>query len=202
VTSLICGESKRNCVTSVFQVWQITGVFVAIRPFKDKHPQIGARVYIDISAVVIGDVNIADDVSIWPNCVIRGDVESIHIGAGSNVQDGTVLHVSHAGNYSPDGHKLLIGKGVTIGHRAVVHGCTIGSYCLIGIGAIIMDGAVLEDYVMLAAGALVPPGKILESGYLYVGAPAKPIRTLNDSEKTFLEYSYQHYIRLKNQGYL
>lgn len=172
---------------------------MAIRYFKDKSPHIGNNAYIDPTAVIIGDVNIGDDVSIWPTAVIRGDVESIHIGAGSNVQDGSILHVSHAGDYSATGHKLTIGKGVTIGHRAVVHGCTIGNYCLIGIGAIIMDGAVLEDYVMLAAGALVSPGKTLQSGYLYVGAPAKPVRALNDSEKEFLEYSYQHYIRLKDQ---
>jgi carbonic anhydrase/acetyltransferase-like protein (isoleucine patch superfamily) len=149
--------------------------------------------------VVIGDVTLADDVSVWPTAVIRGDVESIQIGDGSNVQDGAVLHVSHAGDYSPTGHKLSIGKGVTIGHRAVVHGCTVGNYCLIGIGAIIMDGAIMEDYVMLGAGALVSPGKVLQSGYLYVGAPAKPIRALNDSEKAFLEYSYQHYIKLKDE---
>ncbi|MBS3913923.1 MAG: gamma carbonic anhydrase family protein [Bacteroidetes bacterium] len=172
---------------------------MALRTFKDKHPQMGDKVYIDPAAVVIGDVTMGDDVSVWPTAVIRGDVESIRIGAGSNVQDGSVLHVSHAGDYSPSGHRLLIGKGVTIGHRAVVHGCTVGNYCLIGIGAIIMDGAVLEDYVMLAAGALVSPGKTLESGYLYVGAPAKPVRALNDTEKAFLEYSYQHYIRLKDR---
>lgn len=172
---------------------------MAVRTFNGKQPSIGNQVYIDPTAVVIGDVTLGDDVSIWPTCVVRGDVESISIGAGSNVQDGSVLHVSHAGDYSPTGHKLSIGLGVTIGHRAVVHGCSIGNYCLIGIGAIVMDGAVLEDYVMLGAGALVPPGKKLESGYLYVGTPAKPVRALNDSEKGFLEYSYQHYIRLKNQ---
>lgn len=172
---------------------------MALRTFKGKHPQLGDKVYVDPTAVVIGDVTLGDDVSVWPTVVIRGDVESIRIGAGSNVQDGSVLHVSHAGDYSPSGHRLLIGKGVTIGHRAVVHGCTVGNYCLIGIGAIIMDGAVLEDYVMLAAGALVSPGKTLESGYLYVGAPARPVRALNDSEKAFLEYSYQHYVRLKDK---
>jgi carbonic anhydrase/acetyltransferase-like protein (isoleucine patch superfamily) len=181
------------------QLWQITGDFVDIRVFDGKRPDIGQRVYIDTSAVVIGDVSIGDDVSILPNCVVRGDVESIRIGAGSNVQDGSVLHVSHAGDYSPTGYSLQIGEGVTIGHRAVVHGCKIGNYCLIGIGAIVMDGAVLEDYVMLAAGALVSPGKTLESGYLYVGAPAKPVRALNDSEKAFLEYSYRHYMRLKDR---
>jgi carbonic anhydrase/acetyltransferase-like protein (isoleucine patch superfamily) len=172
---------------------------VAIRKFNDKQPSIGRSVYIDDSAVVIGDVTIGDDVSIWPTTVVRGDVESIRIGEGTNVQDGAVLHVSHAGKFSPQGHPLTIGKGVTIGHRAVVHACTVGNYCLIGVGAIIMDDAVLEDYVMLGAGALVPPGKTLESGYLYVGAPAKQARPLKESEKEFLEYSSQHYMHLKDQ---
>lgn len=172
---------------------------MAIRKFNDKQPSIGKSVYIDDSAVVIGDVTIGDDVSIWPTTVVRGDVESITIGEGTNVQDGAVLHVSHAGRFSPQGHPLTIGKGVTIGHRAVVHACTVGNYCLIGVGAIIMDDAVLEDYVMLGAGALVPPGKTLESGYLYVGAPAKQARPLKESEKEFLEYSYQHYMHLKDQ---
>jgi carbonic anhydrase/acetyltransferase-like protein (isoleucine patch superfamily) len=170
-----------------------------LRQFKNRQPVIGNNVYIDKSAIVIGDVTIGDDVSIWPTTVIRGDVESIRIGDGTNVQDGTVLHVSHAGDYSTEGHPLIIGKGVTIGHRAVVHACTVGNYCLVGIGAIILDDAVLEDYVMLGAGALVPPGKKLEGGYLYVGAPARQVRPLKDLEKEFLEYSYKHYIELKNE---
>jgi len=171
---------------------------VSIRPFNNTQPKIGKSVFIDESAVVIGDVTLDDDVSIWPTTVVRGDVESIKIGAGTNVQDGSVLHVTHAGKYLSQGYPLCIGKGVTIGHRAVVHACTIGDYCLVGIGSIIMDGAVLEDYVMLGAGALVPPGKKLESGYLYVGSPAQQARPLKASEKEFLEYSSQHYIQLKN----
>lgn len=158
----------------------------------------GNHVYIDETAVVIGKVVLGDDVSIWPQTVIRGDVEHIQIGAGTNVQDGSVLHVSHAGDFSAKGHPLTIGQGVTIGHRAVVHACRIGNYCLIGIGAIILDDAVIEDYVMLGAGALVPPGKTLTSGYLYVGSPAKPVRELSADEKKFLEYSSRHYIHLKN----
>lgn len=172
---------------------------MSIRAFNNKHPKIGNLVYIDDSAVVIGDVTLGDDVSIWPATVVRGDVESIKIGNGTNVQDGSVLHVSHAGRFSPEGHPLTIGKGVTIGHKAVVHACTIGDYCLIGIGAIILDDAVLEDYVMLGAGALVTSGKKLESGYLYVGSPAKQARPLTASEKEFLEYSAQQYIQLKNE---
>lgn len=171
---------------------------MAIRAYKGKSPRIGARVFIDDAAIVIGDVELGDDVSVWPTSVVRGDVERIEIGSGSNVQDGAVLHVSHAGDFSPNGHPLTIGQGVTIGHRAVVHACTIGDYCLIGIGSIVMDDAELGDYVMLGAGALVTPGKKLESGFLYVGAPAKQIRALTDAEKEFLEYSAKHYVRLKD----
>ncbi len=172
---------------------------MSVRKFNDKQPIIGVSVYIDDSAVVIGDVTLGDDVSIWPTAVLRGDVESITIGQGTNVQDGSVLHVTHAGRYTDKGYPLTIGKCVTIGHKAVVHACTVGDYCLVGIGAIIMDDAVLEDYVMLGAGALVPPGKRLESGYLYVGSPARQARPLKDSEKEFLKYSAEHYVHLKNE---
>ena len=172
---------------------------MSIRAFNEKHPIIGNAVFIDDSAMVIGNVNLGDDVSIWPTAVVRGDVESIKIGNASNVQDGSILHVSHFGNFTDRGHPLNIGKGVTIGHRAVIHACTIGDYCLIGIGAIIMDDAVIENYVMLGAGALVPPGKILTSGYLYVGSPARQSRALTHSEKEFLEYSSHHYVHLKNE---
>jgi len=172
---------------------------VAIRKFKNTQAKMGSRVYIDDSAQVIGDVELGDDVSIWPMAVVRGDVESIVVGAETNIQDGSVLHVSHAGDFSPQSYPLIIGKGVTIGHNAVVHACTVGDYCLIGIGAIILDGAVLEDYVMLGAGALVTSGKKLQSGYLYVGAPAKQVRPLTEAEMRFLEYSARHYVELKNE---
>jgi carbonic anhydrase/acetyltransferase-like protein (isoleucine patch superfamily) len=172
---------------------------VSVRKFNDKQPIIGKSVYIDDSAVVIGDVTLGDNVSIWPATVVRGDVESITIGDGTNVQDGCVLHVTHAGRFTTQGYPLTIGKGVTIGHKAVVHACTVGDYCLIGIGAIILDDAVLEDYVMLGAGALVPSGKRLVSGYLYVGSPARQVRPLKESEKEFLEYSAEQYIHLKNE---
>jgi len=171
---------------------------VTVRAFSKNHPNIGDNVYIDETAVVIGDVTIGDHVSVWPTAVIRGDVEAISIGEGTNVQDGAVLHVSHAGDYSPQGHPLTIGNGVTIGHRAVIHACSIGNYCLIGIGAIILDDAQIEDYVMLGAGSLVPPGKKLESGYLYVGCPVKQVRPLSEEEKAFLEYSCKHYMHLKD----
>lgn len=172
---------------------------MTVRSFNNEMPKLGKNVYIDNSAVVIGAVTLGDDVSIFPTAVVRGDVETITIGANTNVQDGAVLHVSHQGKFSERGHPLQIGESVTIGHRAVIHGCTVGNYCLIGIGAIIMDDAVLEDYVMLGAGSLVPPNKKLESGYLYVGSPAKQSRALTEHEKEFLRYSAEHYVSLKNR---
>lgn len=172
---------------------------MTVRPFNGITPKIGKSVYVDPNAIVIGDVTIDDDVSIWPATVVRGDVERIVIGNGTNIQDGSVLHVTHYGQFTDKGYPLTIGKGVTIGHRAVVHACTIGDYCLIGMGAIIMDAAVVEDYVMLGAGALVPSGKTLQSGHLYVGSPAKLIRPLTEKEREFLEYSSRHYVDLKNK---
>lgn len=172
---------------------------MGIHIFNGIHPIIGHSAYIADSAVVIGNVTIGDNVSIWPTTVVRGDVESITIGDDTNVQDGSVLHVTHYGKFTDRGYPLTIGKGVTIGHRAIAHACTVGDYCLIGMGAIIMDDAVIEDYVMLGAGALVPPGKTLVSGHLYVGSPAKLVRPLKESEREFLVYSSQHYVELKNK---
>ncbi|MSP27308.1 MAG: gamma carbonic anhydrase family protein [Methylococcales bacterium] len=171
---------------------------MSIRKFKDKQPRIGNAVYIDDSAIIIGDVTLGNDVSIWPTTVLRGDVESITIGDGTNIQEGSVLHTTHAHHDSEPSYPVTVGKGVTIGHKAVIHACTIGDYCLIGMGSIIMDGAVIEDYVILGAGSLVPHSKRLESGHLYVGSPARRVRPLNDAEKEFLHYSYKHYIELKN----
>ena len=169
------------------------------RKFEGKHPAVPASVYIDESALVIGDVTLGEDVSIWPLVVVRGDIHEIRIGARSNVQDGSILHVTHASDYHPDGFPLLIGDEVIIGHRVVLHGCTIGDNCLIGMGAIIMDGAVVESEVIIGAGTLVPPGRRLESGALYVGSPAKARRPLTDKEKNYLRYSAANYVRLKNR---
>lgn len=170
---------------------------MAVRSFHGSTPQAGPGTYIDPTALVIGDVTLGQDVSIWPMAVVRGDVNRIEIGDETNVQDGCVLHVSHRSETHPEGHPLIIGKGVTIGHRVVLHGCTVGDLCLIGTGAVIMDGAVVEERVIIGAAALVPPGKRLESGFLYVGSPAKPSRTLTDEEYEFLGYSKDGYVLLK-----
>lgn len=172
---------------------------MTIRGFRGRNPELGEAVFVDQSAVVIGDVHLADHVSIWPTVVVRGDIHRIDVGEGSNIQDGSVLHVTHDGFYTPGGFPLKIGKGVTVGHKAVLHGCTVGDYCLIGINATVLDGAVIEDEVMLGAGALVPPGRRLESGYLYVGAPARQARPLKEDERQFLRYSAEHYVRLKDE---
>lgn len=171
----------------------------AIRSFQGQRPQLGARVMVDEAAVVIGDVVLGDDSSVWPCVVIRGDMHKIRIGARTSVQDGSVLHITHASDYNPAGHPLIIGDEVTVGHSVCLHGCTIGNRVLIGIGSTILDGAVVEDEVVIGAGSLVPPGKRLESGFMYMGTPVKQIRPLKDSEKRFFAYSANNYVNLKNQ---
>jgi carbonic anhydrase/acetyltransferase-like protein (isoleucine patch superfamily) len=149
--------------------------------------------------VVLGDVEIGDDSSVWPLVVIRGDMHSIRIGERSSVQDGSVLHITHAGPFNPGGYPLNIGDDVTIGHKVTLHGCNVGNRVLIGMGSIVMDGVVIEDEVVLGAGSLVPPGKRLESGYLYVGSPAKQARPLSEKERSYFSYSAANYVRLKDQ---
>ena len=172
-----------------------------IRSYTGIKPVIGQRVYIDESAVVIGKVALADDASLWPMVVARGDVHSISVGPRSNVQDLTLLHVTHDGPYSPGGLPLIIGADVTVGHKCILHACSVGDRCLIGMGSIVMDGAVVENEVLLGAGSLVSPGKRLESGFLYRGSPAQKVRALTGAEREMLLYSAQHYVRLKD-GYL
>jgi len=167
-----------------------------IRKFRDKTPRLGSNVYIDESAVVIGDVVIGDNSTVWPLTAIRGDINRIRIGNNSNIQDGSVLHVTHRGEYSVDGAELHIGDEVTVGHKVLLHGCRIGNQCLIGMGSIVTDNVVIEDRVMLGSGSLVPPGKILESGYLYLGNPARQKRRLSDREIEYLSYVAQHYVSL------
>ncbi|NND65472.1 MAG: gamma carbonic anhydrase family protein [Gammaproteobacteria bacterium] len=169
-----------------------------IEAFDKILPSLGSGAWAHDSAVIIGDVTLGDECSVWPNCTLRGDVNKIRIGDRTNIQDGSVFHVESASDQHPDGFPLIIGNSVTIGHKVLLHGCSIGDRCLIGMGAIILDGAVLEDKVFVAAGSLVTPGKRLESGKLYRGQPARPVRELNAEEIAYFEKSAQRYIELKN----
>jgi len=170
-----------------------------LRPYKDLFPTIGQRVMVDPTSVVVGDVRMAEDVGIWPLVVIRGDVNYVEIGARTNIQDGSVLHVTHKSSYNPEGNPLLIGEDVTVGHKVMLHDCTIGHRVLVGMGSIVLDGAVIEDEVMIGAGSLVPQNKRLESGYLYLGSPVKQIRPLTEAEIEGLKYSANNYVKWKDE---
>ncbi len=172
---------------------------MSIRGFNSVKPNIHESVFVDDSAVIIGDVSIDEHSSIWPCAVIRGDVQKISIGKNSSVQDNCTLHVTHDSQYTPGGNALTIGNYVTIAHGSVLHGCTIGNEVMIGMNATILDGAVIENNVMIGAGAIVGPGKHLKSGYLYVGSPIRQSRKLTDDELTFLNYVAANYVKLKEQ---
>jgi carbonic anhydrase/acetyltransferase-like protein (isoleucine patch superfamily) len=170
-----------------------------IRSFKGMTPKLAKGVFVDISAVVIGDVELGDDCSVWPNTVIRGDMHKVRIGNRCSLQDTSVLHITHASDYNDGGYPLILGDEVTVGHMAMLHGCTIGNQVLIGMQAMVMDGAIIEDQVVLGAGSLVPPGKVLKSGHLYVGRPAKLVRKLNEKELSYFSYTAGNYVKLKNE---
>ncbi len=172
---------------------------MTVRSLAKKQPVLGQGVYIDPAATVIGDVQLGDHCSVWPGAVIRGDMHEIRIGQGCSIQDGSVLHITHASQYNPQGHPLHLGDQVTVGHMVCLHGCRIGNQVLLGIGSIVLDGAVIEDQVVLGAGSLVPPGKRLASGYLYLGRPAKQVRPLSPEELAYFAYSAQNYQQLKDQ---
>jgi len=172
---------------------------MSIRSFQGINPSIADSAYIDEDAVIIGDVTIGADSSVWPTVAIRGDVQKIRIGERTNIQDGSVLHVTSDNQYNPGGFPLSVGNGVTVGHKAVLHACTIEDYALIGMGAIILDGAVVRKKALVGAGSVVSPGKEIEGGYLWLGSPAKKIRPLSEKELAYLEFSAQHYVDLKNK---
>ena len=171
---------------------------MAIRPYKGISPTLAKGVYVDPQSVVIGDVHIGADSSIWPLCSLRGDVNLIRIGERTNIQDGSVLHGTHAHTAEPEGHATRVGSDVTVGHKVILHGCTVEDLCLIGMGAVVLDGAVIRSHVLLGAGSLVSEGKELEGGYLWLGRPAKRIRELTPEEIKWFAYSAKHYVRLKN----
>jgi carbonic anhydrase/acetyltransferase-like protein (isoleucine patch superfamily) len=171
-----------------------------IRPYRDILPTLGARTYVDPAASVIGDVVLGDDVSIWPGTVVRGDVNFIRIGARTNIQDGSVVHVSHDGPHAKlGGFATMIGSDVTIGHKAIIHACRIEDAVLIGMGAIVLDGAVVRTHGFVGAGALIAPGKEVGAGELWLGNPARRVRMLSDAEIEALYYSAGHYVRLKDE---
>ena len=172
---------------------------MTIRAFEQMQPKLGNRVFVDPTALVVGDVAIGDDSSIWPMAVLRGDVHSIYVGARTSIQDGAVCHVTHASHYNPDGHDLFIGDDVTVGHKAMLHGCRINNGVLIGMGSVVMDDATIHSHVVLGANSVVPPGRTLEGGFLWVGSPARKIRELTDDEIAFFKYSAETYVKLKNR---
>lgn len=157
--------------------------------YKGKTPQIANNSFVAPGAKIIGDVNIGEKVGIWFNCVIRGDVAEVIIGDRTNIQDGTVIHVTR------NGHPTIIGSGVTIGHKALLHACHLEDSCFIGMGATIMDDVVVESGAMVGAGALVTPGKTIPSGQIWAGNPAKYFRDLTDDESAFIKISEENYIK-------
>lgn len=172
----------------------------SLRPHLGRFPTLGQRAYVDEAASVIGDVVLGDDVSVWPGTVIRGDVNFIRIGARTNVQDGTIVHVSHDGPHAKlGGFATVIGEDVTIGHQAIVHACRIEDAVLIGMGAIVLDGAVVQKHAFVGAGALIAPGKVVGSGEMWLGSPARFARKLSDAEIDALYYSAKHYVKLKDE---
>ena len=170
-----------------------------IRSFEEFTPEIDDTAWVDESAVVIGNTHIGACSSVWPNVTIRGDIHKIRIGEKTNIQDNSMLHLSHDSEFMPGGAPCLIGNSVTVGHSVILHGCQVGNFCLVGMGSVVLDNAVLEDYVMIGAGSLVPGGKRLESGYLYVGSPVKQVRELNSKERAFLQYSADKYCELAHR---
>lgn len=170
-----------------------------IRKYATKSPILGQNIWLDPSAIVIGSVTLGDDVSIWPMTVIRGDVNYIKIGERTNIQDGSIIHVSHDGPISPGGYPTLVGSDVTIGHGVMLHGCTIGNACLIGMRSTVLDGAIISQHSMLGAGSLLAPNKIIPEGELWMGSPARFVRKLSAKEIENIYYSAKNYVVGKNQ---
>lgn len=171
---------------------------MTIRQFAGHTPEIDSTVFVDPMSLVIGKVKIGKDSSVWPFALIRGDVNTIEIGQRCSVQDGTVIHVTHDGAMNPGGFPTHIGNEVTIGHKVMLHGCTIHDRVLVGMGAIVMDGVTIESDVVVGGGSLVPPGKTLESGHLYVGSPVKKVRKLSAAELAYFHYTAGKYVELKD----
>jgi carbonic anhydrase/acetyltransferase-like protein (isoleucine patch superfamily) len=169
---------------------------MAIETYRGIAPTLARDVFVHPAATVVGDVHLGEAASVWPGVSMRGDVNSIRIGARSNIQDNSVLHVSHRTERDPVGAPLVVGSGVTVGHAVILHGCTVEDDCLIGMGSILLDRAVVRRHVLLGAGSLLPEGRVLESGWLYLGRPAKAVRPLTPEELAYFAYSAEHYVQL------
>lgn len=169
-----------------------------IKTFANVKPHISESAYVDPTAAIIGDVTIDEDSSIWPMVVARGDINKIIIGKRTNIQDGSIIHVTHASEFNPEGYHTKIGDNVIVGHRVILHGCTIDDHVLVGMGSIIMDGVYIHPQVLIGAGSVVPPNKILNSG-VWVGSPARRLRALSEQELNFLLYSADYYVKLKDE---
>lgn len=161
--------------------------------YQDRRPRLGQRVFLAPGAMVVGDVELGDDVSFWFNTVARADVNAIRIGPGTNIQDGTVIHVTH------ETHPTLIGAGVVVGHAVVLHGCTVEDGALVGIGSRVLDGAVIEAGAQVGAGAVVTPGHRVPAGHLALGIPARVVRPLSDGERDHIGEIRDRYISLKER---
>lgn len=170
---------------------------MTVRALNNHIPSIDTTAYVDPTALVIGQVTLGAHSSIWPMTVVRGDINTISIGKRSNIQDGSILHVTHDGKYSPGGVKLTVGNDVTVGHSVVLHACTLEDTCLIGIGSVVLDNAIVHSHAMVGAGSLVTSGKELDGGYLWMGRPVKKVRELTEREIEYLNYSAQHYVKVK-----
>jgi len=164
-----------------------------IRTFADKTPKIARNAFVAPTALVLGDVDIAEDASVWYGSVVRGDVNYIRIGARTNVQDRVVIHVT------TDKHPTILGEDVTVGHAAVLHGCRVEGRALVGIGAIVLDGVEVAAETVIAAGALLPPGKCYPGGSLLVGSPARVARELTEAERRWIARSAERYVALARQ---
>ncbi len=161
-----------------------------ILPYKGIMPKIHVSAFIAPSASIIGDVEIGEGSNIWYNCVLRGDVNDIKIGARTNIQDGTVIHVT------TDFSGTFVGDDVTVGHSAILHACRIENFGFVGMGSLVMDGAVVESFAMLAAGSLLSPGKRVPKGQLWAGRPAKYMRDLTEEDMAYIKWSAPHYVEL------
>ena len=164
--------------------------------FGGRTPRIDPSAFVAPGAQLIGDVEIGAQASVWYNCVLRGDVNRIRIGARTNIQDGTVLHVDSPRPGHEEGEPTIIGEEVLIGHLAMVHGCILHDRAFVGLGAIVMDGCAIESDAMLAAGAMLTPGRTIPSGQLWAGRPAKYVRDLSAADLEGMRMGVAHYVEL------